>query len=362
MNPNPSKIILRVPNWLGDSFMATPAVARVREIFPKAHLAVLCRPHFASFWKSFPGVDSVFVLDSKGRHAGLSGFFLAARELAAERFDLSLTFPLSFSSAFLFFLSRIPKRAGYASEGRSPFLTRAISLPAARKSHLTAEYIRLVERAFDQAPSSAPRALQASKAGEKEAAALLKRHRLSREGLIALGPGATFGPAKRWPLPYWKQVMEKILQTRTESLLILGGREETAYLKPLLDHFAKGPWAKRVRLMAGETSVTGLVSLLARCKVLITNDTGPMHAVAAAGTPTVALFGSTSPTWTRPFGLGHEVIYHHEQCSPCFQKTCPIGYLCLHHIKAGEVLKAAEKILNRKTRVRPEPLSKEGAA
>jgi heptosyltransferase-2 len=348
---------------LGDSLMATPAVARAREIFPKARLTVLCRPAFAPFWKSFPGVDSVFILDSKGRHAGLFGFFRAARELAAEKFDLGVTLPLSFSSAFLFFASHIPIRIGYASEGRSPFLTRAIPLSAARKSHLTAEYIRLVEKAFDARPSSAPRALLApQKTGQKEAAALLKRHHLSGEGLIALGPGATFGPAKHWPLPYWRQVMEKILETRPESLLILGGREEAAYLKPLLDHFEKSPWAKRVHLMAGETSVTGLVSLLARCKILITNDTGPMHAAAAAGTPTVALFGSTSPAWTRPFGLGHEVIYHHEECSPCFQKTCPIGYRCLHHIKTGEVLRAAEKLLNRKTRVRPEPLSVEGAA
>ncbi|MGH7739341.1 MAG: glycosyltransferase family 9 protein [bacterium] len=108
-------------------------------------------------------------------------------------------------------------------------------------------------------------------------------------------------------------------------------------------------------MLAGETTVTGLAALLSRCELLITNDTGPMHAAAAAGTPTVAIFGSTSPTWTRPFGLGHEVIYGKTECSPCFQKTCPIGYVCLNRVAVKDVLQAAEKILIRKIRVRPEP-------
>ncbi len=358
MKATPSRIILRVPNWLGDSFMSTPAVIRAREIYPKAHLTVMARPAFTDFWKSFPGVDSVFTLDSKGRHAGLLGFWKAVRELKKEKFDIALTLPLSFSSAFLFFAADIPARIGTASEGRSLFLTKSIPGERARQTHLVQEYFRLVEKGFDAPGSRVKRALGASaKPGEAEVAALIRRHRLSPSGWIALGPGATYGPAKRWPLPYWKQVIQKLLDSRPEDLLVLGGREEADYLRPLVEDFKKGAFGKRVHLMAGETSVCGLAALLSKCKLLITNDTGPMHVAAAVGTPTVALFGSTSPAWTRPFGLGHEVLYHQTECSPCFQKTCPIGYICLHRIKVEEVLRSVRKILARKTRVKPEPLS-----
>jgi heptosyltransferase-2 len=353
----PFKIAIRVPNWLGDSLMATPAILRAREIYPQARLTLVARPAFAAFWKSFPGVDSVFILDSKGSHAGLWGFWKAARELKQQKFDAALTLPLSFSSAFLFFAAQIPLRAGYAAEGRSLFLTRAVPLERARRTHLVREYLRLVERGFDAPASAAKRALWAPlKPGAAEVAALVRRHGLSRAGWIALGPGATYGPAKRWPLPYWKQVIQKILDNRSEDLLVLGGREEADYLKPLVADFKKGAFGKRVHLMAGETSVPGLASLLARCRVLITNDTGPMHVAAAVGTPTVALFGSTSPAWTRPFGLGHEVLYHQTECSPCFQKSCPIGYVCLHRIKVEEVWRSTLKILKNKNRVKPEAI------
>lgn len=170
-------------------------------------------------------------------------------------------------------------------------------------------------------------------------------------GFLALSPGATYGPAKRWPLPYWKQLIARLLVERKESLLLLGGLEEEAYLSPLLEvEGGRG----RLHLLAGRTSPEILLAMLSRCKVLVTNDTGPMHAAAAVGTPAVALFGSTSPEWTRPFGKGHEVIHKRLECSPCFQRTCPIGYKCLHSITVEEVFRAVMGKLRGPARLRPE--------
>jgi len=356
LNPDYSNILVRVPNWLGDSFMATPAVSAVREMFPKAKLSILAKPGFADFWKAFPGVDEVLVLDRKGRHRGLFGFWNLARELKKQNFDASLILPLSFSSAFLFFLAEIPERIGYGAEGRDLFLTESIEYEKPRQRHLVWEYLRLVQKGFGGKLARKTFGLEsATKPGDTEAAALIRKHKIAdRKGLIALGPGATYGPAKRWPLPYWKDLIEKILDERPESLLVLGGKEEKDYLQELMDGFAGSGEAKRIHLLTGETSVLGLASLLSRCKVLVTNDTGPMHVAAAVKTPTVAVFGSTSPLWTRPFGLGHQVITHSVECSPCFQKTCPIGYICLHQITVGEVWKAVQKTLKAKTTVKAE--------
>jgi heptosyltransferase-2 len=178
-----------------------------------------------------------------------------------------------------------------------------------------------------------------------------------KRGYIALAPGATYGPAKRWPLPYWKELIARLLRERKESLLILGGLEEEAYLKPLLEGLAPRN-ALRLHLLAGRTTPPILGAMLSRCKLLVTNDTGPMHVAAAVGTPTVALFGSTSPTWTRPFGIGHEVIYKHWECSPCFQKTCPIGYKCLHAISVEEVRRAILQKLKKSGKIQGETMTK----
>jgi ADP-heptose:LPS heptosyltransferase len=115
--------------------------------------------------------------------------------------------------------------------------------------------------------------------------------------------------------------------------------------------------SKRLHLLAGRTNPMILGAMLSRCKLLVTNDTGPMHVAAAVGTPVVALFGSTSPTWTRPFGLGHEVIFHQVECSPCFQRTCPIGYLCLNKISVAEVFAAVQRQLRKPHKVQPEKIS-----
>jgi heptosyltransferase-2 len=281
-----------------------------------------------------------------------------ARELKKQNFDASLILPLSFSSAFLFFLAEIPERIGYGAEWRHLFLTESIEYEKPRQRHLVWEYLRLVQKGFGSKLARKTFALEFSaKPGDAEASALIRKHKIAdRKGLIALGPGATYGPAKRWPLPYWKELVQKLLGERQESLLILGGKEEKEYLQALVDDFAESREAKRIHLLAGETSVLGLASMLSRCKLLITNDTGPMHVAAAVKTPTVAVFGSTSPLWTRPFGLGHQVITHSVECSPCFQKTCPIGYICLNQITVGEVWKAVQKTLKAKTIVKAEPI------
>jgi len=346
----PSNILLRVPNWLGDTMMALPAVTSVKRLLPKARVTVLCKPVYRDLWKAQPGVDHVLVLGK-----GFSGSRSCVQDLRSKGFDSAILLPTSFSSAFLVFAAGIPRRFGWGGEAREIFLTRVIERPRPRERHLVLEYLDLIHRSLGvslikgrpvhpsaQVPSSALKALRKvwEDTGVREG-----------RGFLALSAGATYGPAKRWPLPYWKELIARLLVERKESLLLLGGLEEEDYLRPLME--VEGG-AGRLHLLAGRTSPEILAAMLSRCKLLITNDTGPMHAAAAAGTPTVALFGSTSPLWTRPFGQGHEVLYKGLDCSPCFQRTCPIGYKCLHAITVQEVLGAVRRTLKGTRRVGPE--------
>ena len=352
--PQPfSNILIRVPNWLGDTMMSTPVARAVKNAFPQARISILAKPVFSTFWKDFPGVEEVVVLEK-----GFPGFWRTVSTLKQKRFDAVLIVPTSFSSAFLAFAADIPVRIGWGGEGRDLFLTQVVPHPRPRQKHLVREYLDLVQKGFDVPLKQKEAGLECSISRET----LRGLERVfddtgvpSQKSFIAFSPGATYGQAKRWPLPYWKELIGRLFAERKEDFLILGGLEEEPYLKPLMEGWAPAE-SKRLHLLAGRTSPTILAAMLSRCKLLVTNDTGPMHVAAAARTPTVALFGSTSPTWTRPFGTGHEVIYKHLECSPCFQRTCPIGYKCLHAISVEEVASCVTKILRSSKRTGPEKL------
>ncbi len=345
-------ILIRVPNWLGDSMMSTPAVSSVRKMFPKAKITILAKNIFQDFWKSFPGVDNVLVLEK-----GMGGFFRNISQLKTGAFDAAVILPTSFSAAFLPFVAEIPERIGWGGEGRDFLLTQVVLHPQPRQKHLVLEYLELVGRGLRMSLAGIKQVkLECEITSQAERGLRTVWEDMGvpeKEDYIALAPGATFGAAKRWPLPYWQELSSRLLKERKESLLILGGLEEEAYLKPLLKGRSSTE-ARRLYLLAGRTTPSILAAMLARCHLLVTNDTGPMHVAAAVGTPTVALFGSTSPTWTRPFGIGHEVIYKHLECSPCFQRTCPIGYKCLHAISVDEVYRVVLQKLQKRDKIRSE--------
>lgn len=352
---NFSKILIRVPNWLGDTMMSTPTVLAVRKMFPKAKLSILAKPVFTTFWREYPGVDEVIGLEK-----GLGGFWEIVSTLKQKQFDAALIMPTSLSSAFLAFAAGVPIRIGWGGEAREIFLTHVVARPQPRQKHLVWEYLELAQKGLETKVSGS--SFQLHGPITQEAVRGLRQVWLdtgvpAQKAFIALAPGATYGPAKRWPLPYWQELMKRLLGERKESLLILGGMEEEAYLRPLMEGIDPKN-ASRVHLLAGRTTTTILAAMLSKCKLMVTNDSGPMHVTAAVGTPTVAIFGSSSPTWTRPFGLGHEVIYKHLECSPCFQRTCPIGYKCLHAISVEEVFKTVMNKLRKPSKIKGEQLPK----
>jgi ADP-heptose:LPS heptosyltransferase len=126
------------------------------------------------------------------------------------------------------------------------------------------------------------------------------------------------------------------------SVAVLGAEGERDTISEFLEN-APG----EVRDLSGKTSVGVLAAALRSADLLVTNDTGPMHLAAAVGTPALALFGSTSPTWTRPWGEAHRVLEHPVPCAPCFRRTCGIGYLCLTGISSKRVEKEALNMLQR---------------
>jgi heptosyltransferase-2 len=172
-------------------------------------------------------------------------------------------------------------------------------------------------------------------------ARLLREHALGPEPFIALMPGAEYGPAKRWPAQSFAE-LAAALAAAVRSVVLLGSAKERA-LGEEIRVLAASP---RVRNLCGATALGDVVDLLAAAAAAVSNDSGLLHVAAAAGTPVVAIYGSSSPEYTPPLTANATIVYRALECSPCFARECPLGHLrCLREIAAGEVLQAVEAAL-----------------
>ena len=162
--------------------------------------------------------------------------------------------------------------------------------------------------------------------------------------LLALNAGAEYGPAKRWPLERFIAAAKQIAERENVRWVIIGGPKEAE----LAATIAAALGETSAINLAGKTTLAGLCETLAQCRLLLTNDSGPMHLAAALGKSVVAIFGSTEPTLTGP-GLPdnprHVILRHAPPCSPCFLRECPIDFRCMNAISVEEVVEAVRRVM-----------------
>jgi heptosyltransferase-2 len=166
--------------------------------------------------------------------------------------------------------------------------------------------------------------------------------------MFGLNPGAEYGPAKRWPVERFIAAAREIQKQTNCVWLIFGSKDDKAIAEQIQS--AIGNRQSAIFNFAGRTSLRELIALLKLCRVLLTNDSGPMHVAAALGTPVVAPFGSTSPELTGPGlpgDLRHRLLKSDAPCSPCFLRECPIDLRCMNGISAERVVEAVVELLKR---------------
>lgn len=364
MNPpdpasgKPLRFLVRGVNWLGDAVMTTPALRRLRERFPSAHITLLSSDKLGGLWGGHPDLDEVMTF---GRGEGL---WSISRRIRRGRFDTAVILPNSPRSALECLLARVPRRVGRRWPWRSWMLTdviadnphavpmrkrpveeirsRVASATASRdpdpdpRAHQMHHYLDLVA-ALGADPSPLPPRLVVSGA---EVEAVRQKHGF-RPGSAWLGinAGAEYGPAKRWPAERFAAVADAIRKEFDCGIAIFGGLGDVALAGELAEQLKTA--APTVRILAGRTSLRELLAALRCCRVLLTNDTGPMHVAAALSIPVVVPFGSTSPILTGPGLPGdprHRLVRSNAPCAPCFLRTCPIDLRCLLGITVDQVV------------------------
>jgi heptosyltransferase-2 len=369
---HPRRILVRGTNWLGDAVMTTPALLRLREKFPAAHIALLTPEKLADLWSNHAAVNETISFASGESTLSVS------RKLRAGKFDLALVLPNSPRSAIETWLAGIPKRIGYARPWRNFFLTQTIAPRAEAvkmRKRTVAEIQQLVAADGSQRPNPDSHALPSAATNSNQiheylhlAAALGANPELLpptlfvtpeevestkikfglekfSQPIFGLNPGAEYGPAKRWPIERFIAAAKEIRRRTNCVWLVFGGRNDLGLANDIQS--AIGNRQSAIFNLAGKTSLRELMALLKFCRVLLTNDTGPMHVATALGTPVVVPFGSTSPELTGPGLPGdarNRLLKSDAPCSPCFLRECPIDFRCMTGIGVDRVVEAVLSI------------------
>jgi heptosyltransferase-2 len=372
MKTSGERILVRGVNWLGDAIMTTPALQRLREAKPDAHITLLTHAKLADLWTRHPAIDSVISFGDE------DGVFGTARKIAAQQPAIALVLPNSPRSALEAFLARVPTRIGLARPWGNIFLTQRIpprpnvvtmrkrtgsevqsliasaATPTApaipTSSHQLHHYLHLAAALGAKTDPLAPH-LEVT-AQEVDAI----RRRLQPHGeppartpTFGLNAGAEYGPAKRWPRERFVAAAVELQRRTGCRWWIFGGKADESLAFGIAVEIAAakcGP-PEAVCSLAGRTSLRELCAALKACDLLLTNDTGPMHVAAAVGTPVIVPFGSTSPELTGPGLPGdprHQLIKANVPCSPCFLRECPIDFRCMNGVSVDRVVEAALRV------------------
>jgi len=330
------KILIRGPNWVGDSVLAIPAMKAVRARFPDAEITLLVRPWVAGLFSSAPFVDKVW---SEEKPSGLGDWIRITRDMRNRRFDLALLLPNSFESALMMFLGRVPERVGYATDGRQWMLTNAVTADSS-VGHQVNYYLNLAK--VLSATADRPSIEIEATRQERESARTL----LATEGIphtsrfIVLNPGAAYGSAKRWHEDRFATVADRLAIELGVHVAIIGSEAERPTANQIRDRLKS-----TTAVLSGKTSLEMLIGVLAESSLMITNDSGPMHIAAALGVPTVAIFGSTDEKATGPYGPRTRIVKHAVDCSPCLLRECPIDHRCMNLVTVDDVCRAARELI-----------------
>jgi heptosyltransferase-2 len=323
------RVLVRLPNWLGDLLMARPLLHALRASLPNAEIWCVGQPASSLLvrervWDRWHAVGDI--------EDRLHGFALERR-----RFDAALILPPSFSSAWMLWRRGIARRIGFAGEWRSWLLTDLLRRPARGEMHLSEEYLSLGARLGIRRSHPLP-PLRSSAEELDEARSRLERSEVGGGPFVVLAPGAAYGPAKRWGFGRFVALGRRFT-ARGYSVLISGSQEERAMAVSMATAIGS-----RAHAFAGLTSLEEQLALCTLARATVSNDSGLAHLAAASGGPTVVIFGSTSSAWSAPLGPRVSVVQRAPVCSPCFQRTCAIGYVCLEAIEVEQVDRAATEI------------------
>ena len=332
------KLVVRMPNWIGDAVMALPVLGSLAASGPDIEVWAAGEPWVADLLSPELGVRGVLTLP---RTRGFREFKAAAAALKAHRFDAVLLLTNSFGSALPFRLAGIPGRWGYSRDARGPLLTRRVRVKETIEPRHQRDYYLDLLAGLGFAAAFSGSGLKVTPEERAAAERMLDDAGRDRSRpLVILNPGAAYGPAKRWPADRFA-ALGRLFQSRANAeVLIVGSSGDRA----IADAVAAG--LERPALnFAGRTSLRELAALISLGRLFVTNDTGPMHIADALATPILAVFGPTDHVATGPGRARSAIMKKDVPCGPCLYRKCPYDHRCMTGIGPEEAFEAGRRLL-----------------
>jgi len=343
---NAQNILVRAPNWVGDLVMATPAFRSLRENFAGARITLLIKAYVKEVVQASPWFNEVIVYDPEGEDRGAKGFLRLANLLRKKRFDLAILLTNSFSTALMAKLARIRHIVGYDRDCRGMLLTHRIPAPKINGRYRPEPMIDYYLRICEYLGCSVLRRellLFTEQKDEERAEEIFDSYGIDRGRIVTgLNVGAAYGSAKYWVDAYFAQLADHLSGEKGHEIILFAGPKErwiAERIQSMMKH-------KPVNLARENVPLGLLKSLIKRCSLFITTDSGPRHFAAAFGVPVIALLGPTDPIYSQTDSKKTIVIREDLECSPCMLRECPKDHSCMTRITPQRVIEAVETMFN----------------
>jgi heptosyltransferase-2 len=339
-----SRMLIIGPAWIGDMVMAQTLFILLKQQQPERKIDVMAPSWTLPLLERMPEVDQSIAFPLGHGKLKLRQRYAIGKALRQAHYQESIVLPNSFKSALIPFWAKISRRTGWGREGRRLLLNDSRHLDKAAYPLMIQRFAAL---AYPPYPPQAvlPDTLPKPKFAVKitKILAALQNHQLVQptKPILALCPGAEFGSSKRWPEVHYARIANEKLDQAWEVWLF-GSEKDRAITEKVntLTHH-------RCVDLAGKTTLSEAIDLLSLTKIVVTNDSGLMHIAAALEKPLVAIYGSTSPQFTPPLTDQAKIVAHSIECSPCFQRECPLKHQrCMTELAPDKVLIAIHDLLH----------------
>ncbi|MGI1679669.1 MAG: lipopolysaccharide heptosyltransferase II [Cellvibrionaceae bacterium] len=338
---DPYRILIIGPAWVGDMVMAQALFILLKRENPNCVIDVLAPAWTNPLLARMPEVSESFDMPIGHGQLRLGDRFKLGKQLQ-NTYQQAIVLPNSLKSALIPWIANIPKRTGWRGEMRFGLLNDIRLLDKKRYPLMVERFLALGLPVAAKLPTDIKPKLVAD---ESRIPDLLSKFQLDRKkSVLALCPGAEFGPAKQWPSAHYAEVAKKKIASGWQ-VWIMGSEKDEPVAQSIKNELSDLE-AENISILAGKTDLSQAIDLMSVSTAVVSNDSGLMHIAAALHRPLVAVYGSTSPDFTPPLADCVSTESIAVDCGPCFQRECPEGHLkCLNDLKPSQVLSGLEKII-----------------
>ncbi len=336
------KILVCGPSWVGDMVMAQSLFITLKKRFPDGIVDVLAPSWSLSLLSRMPEINRAIELPIDHGELGLKKRFKIGRQLSESKYDWAIITPRSVKPALVPFFARIPIRTGYKGEARYILINDPRKLDKTRLTMTVQRQVALgCPKDAEQPPNSIPPPVLRIDTTNRQRVVDDLNLDLNRP-IVTFFPGAEYGPAKQWPLEYFRTLALKLVASGYQ-VWILGGPQDKSYGSVIA-----GENDLYIFNLIGQTSMGDAIDLISLSKIAVTNDSGLMHVAAAVGVHVVVIYGATSPDYTPPLTDRKTTHYLALDCAPCFKRECPFGHLnCLKKITPADIMESINSSIGR---------------